>query len=224
MGRRDLFSSCLLICGDHMQKNLFSARGVAVMGVLTAISYVLYILPKFIPTSLPIFPSWLDLQISDLPALLGGFALGPVASIIIITVKCLLKLPFTTSLGIGELADFIVGVAFVFPATLIYNRNKSKKSALIGMTVGALAATFAACIANRFILIPFYAGFYGKGDGALGMSILVGAVSKLYSGVTTDNFFAYYLFLAVVPFNLLRCLITSAITYFIYKPLSKYLH
>ena len=207
-----------------MKSKLFSARGVAVMGILTAISYVLYILPKFIPTNLPIFPSWLDLQISDLPALLGGFALGPLASVIIILAKCLLKLPLTTSSGIGELADFIVGVSFAFPATYIYSRNKTKKIAVLGMAVGALTATVAACIANRFILIPFYAWYYGKGDAVAGMNMLTGAVSKLYSKVTIDSFYAYYLGFAVVPFNLMRCAITSVITYFIYKPLSKFLH
>ncbi len=195
------------------------------MGILTALSYILYLLPRLLPIfNLPFFPSWLDIQISDLPALLGGFALGPFASVIIIVVKCLLKLPLTSSSGIGELADILIGIAYVLPASLIYKKYKSKKSAVLGMIIGTLAATLMGVIANRFILIPFYAWFYGKGDYNVGMSILVGAVSKLYSGVTVESFYVYYLLLAVVPFNLLRCIISSVIAYLIYKPLSKFLH
>ena len=195
------------------------------MGILTAISYLLYLLPKIIPIfNLPIFPSWLDIQISDLPAMLGGFALGPLASVIIIAFKCLLKLPFTSSSGIGELADFLIGVAFVLPSAIIYKNNKTKKSAVLGMIIGSVSATVTGVLSNRFILIPFYAWFYGKGEYAQGMALLTKLVSSLYKNVTTDNFYFYYLLFAVVPFNLLRCVLSSVITYFTYKPLSKFLH
>ncbi len=209
-----------------MNKNkLFSARNLAVIGILTALSYILYLLPKFLPIfKLPFFPPWLDVQISDLPAMLGGFALGPIASVIIIAVKCLLKLPFTGSSGIGELADLLIGIAFVLPSSFIYRANKSRKSAILGMVIGTLSATFTGVLSNRFILIPFYAWFYGKGDSAAGMNMLVELVSKLYKGVTAESFYTYYLSLAVVPFNLLRCVLSSVITYIIYKPLSKFLH
>ena len=208
-----------------MEKRYFTARKVAVIGILTAISYVLYLLPKIIPIfKLPFFPPWLEIQISDLPAMLGGFALGSVASVIILAVKCLLKLPFTSSSGIGELADFLIGVAFVLPGAIIYKKNKTKKSAVIGMLIGSLTATLTGVLANRLILIPFYAWFYGNGEYAQGMALLTKLVSSLYKGVTTDNFYVYYLLCAVVPFNLLRCVISAGITYFTYKPLSKFLH
>ena len=208
-----------------MFRRLFTTKNIAVMGILTAISYLLYLLPKWLPIfNLPFFPSWLDIQISDLPALLGGFAMGPVASVIIIVLKCLLKLPLTTSSGVGELADILIGVAFVLPASLIYAHNKTKRSAVIGLIVGSLSATFVGVIANRLILIPFYAWLYGQGNAEQGMQLLVNSVSALYSGITADNFYLFYLFLAVVPFNLMRCIISSVITFFIYKPLSKALH
>ncbi len=204
---------------------LFTTGNMAVMGILTAAAYVLYMLPKMIPIfNLPFFPSWLDIQISDLPALLGGFAIGPWAGVIIIVIKCGLKMPFTSTSCVGELADILVGVAFVVPAALLYRRYKNRKSAVAGMCVGSASAVAVSVLANWLALIPFYALQFGNMDFDQGMSTIVNAVSALYSGVNADNFYAFYLPLAVVPFNLLRCIISSVITYFTYKPLSKYLH
>ena len=208
-----------------MAKKLFTTKNIVVMGILTAISYILYLLPKIIPVfNLPIFPSWLDIQISDLPALLGGFAINPCAAAIIIVLKCLLKLPLTTTTGVGELADVLVGLAFVLPATIIYAKNKTKKSAVIGLIAGILCSTLMAIFSNRFILIPFFAWHYGGGDADKGMNIILGAVSVLYEDITLDSFYRYYIFLAVIPFNILRGVLVAVITFFVYKPLSKALH
>ena len=203
----------------------FTAGNMAVMGILTAISYVLYMLPKLIPVfSLPFFPPWLDLQISDLPALLGGFAIGPWASVIIIVLKCALKMPLTSTSCVGELADIVVGIAFVLPASLLYKKLKQRKGAIIGMSVGTVSAIIISVLANWLILVPFYAWHYGLSDVDKGWSIILGAVSAIYEDVTRENFYKYYLTLGVMPFNLMRCVICAVITYFVYKPLSKALH
>lgn len=200
----------------------FTAGNMAVMAILTAISYILYMFVKF---PLPfMFPGWLDMQISDLPALLGGFSLGPIAGCLIIIIKCCLKMPFSGTACVGELADIIVGIAFVLPAALIYKFNKNRKSALIGLAVGAVCAIACSILANWLVLIPFYSSVFGNGDSAAGLEKIVGMVSTLYDKVTVDNFYSYYLPLAVLPFNALRCLICAIITYFTYKPLSKALH
>lgn len=204
-------------------KKLFTTENLAVMGILTAISYVLYMFVKF---PLPaIFPSFLEMQFSDLPALLGGFAINPLAGVVIVVVKCVLKMPFTSSACVGELGDILIGVAFVLPASIVYHRKKSKKTAILGMLLGMLVGTAVAVLVNRFILIPFYAmALFGDGSYEKGIAQIVGIVSGLYSDVTVDSFYRYYLLLAVVPFNLVRCALCGAITYFVYKPLSKYLH
>ena len=195
--------------------HFFSAGNLAVMAILSAISFVLYAFCKF---NLPfIFPQFLEIQISDLPALLGGFALGPVAGCIIIVVKCCLKMPMTSTGCVGELADIIVGIAFVLPAALIYKRNKSRKGALIGLLVGMLSAVSVSLLANWLVLIPFYTKAYG-------MEAVVGMMQALYPEITADTLYNYYLPLAVLPFNMLRCLVCAVITYFVYKPLSKALH
>ena len=203
----------------------FTAGNMAVMAILTAISYVLYLLPKIIPIfNLPFFPPWLDIQISDLPALLGGFAIGPWASVIIIVLKCALKMPLTSTSCVGELADIVVGIAFVLPASLLYKKFKNRKSSALGMLLGTFCATGIAVLANWLVLIPFYAMQFGNMDYDKGMSIIVGAVSTLYEGVTVDSFYKYYLTLGVIPFNVMRCVICAVITFFVYKPLSKALH
>ncbi|MEG1528463.1 MAG: ECF transporter S component [Clostridia bacterium] len=196
----------------------FTAKNIARMAILTAVSYILYMFVKF-PLGF-IFPIWLDIQFSDMPALIGGFAIGPLASVIIIVLKCCLKMPFTSSVCVGELCDILIGIAFVLPASLIYKHKKSKKNALIGIACGMACALVASVLANRLIIIPFYveAMFGGNWQG------LLDVVGKLYNGVTKDTFYVYYICLAVIPFNIIRLTIVGAITYLLYKPLSPLLH
>ena len=118
----------------------------------------------------------------------------------------------------------LVGIAFVLPAALIYHVSKGRKNAIIGMVVGTVSAIAVSLLANWLILIPFYANQFGNGNVQVGMEKIVGFVSTLYSGVTVDNFYAYYLPIGVLPFNLLRCLLCAVISYLTYKPLSKALH
>lgn len=199
-------------------KGRTAALTLAKLAILSAISYILYMFVKF---PLPmLFPSFLDLQISDLPALIGGFAMGPWYGCIIIVVKCLLKMPFTGTACVGELGDIVMSIAFVLPASFIYKYHKTRKGALLSLAVGVLSSTAAAMLVNRFVLIPFYlqAMFDGQWEPLLNM------VSTLYPGATSANFYNYYIFLGVLPFNLLRCLICATVTFFTYKSTSKLLH
>ncbi len=193
----------------------FTTKNLAVMGILSAISFVLYMFAKF---PLPfIFPSFLEMQFSDLPALLGSFSLGPFGGAVIILVKCLLKMPFSGTACVGELADIIVGLANVIPAGIYYQYNKSKKGAIISLIIGMFSATALSLIANRFILVPFFINEFG-------LSGIIGMVKTLYPKISEANFYSYYLPAGVLPFNMLRCLLCAILTYFTYKPLSKALH
>ena len=127
-------------------KGRTAALTLAKLAILSAISYILYMFVKF---PLPmLFPSFLDLQISDLPALIGGFAMGPWYGCIIIVVKCLLKMPFTGTACVGELGDIVMGIAFVLPASFIYKYHKTRKGALLSLAVGVLSSTAAACLST----------------------------------------------------------------------------
>lgn len=196
----------------------FSTSYIAKIAILTALSFILYAFGKF---NLPfMFPSFLEIQISELPALLAGFSMGPISGCIVIILKCLFKFPLTSTAYVGEATDILLGIMFVLPASLIYYRKKDKKHALIGLSVGALCLTVAALIVNRYISIPFFTKLYFNGN----FQILVDMLRPLYNDITADTFYTYYLFVGVLPFNLLRCIIVAVLTFLLYKRLSKVLH
>ncbi len=193
----------------------FTTAYIAKVAILTAISFILYAFAKF---PLPfMFPGFLEIQISELPALLAGFSMGPVSACIVIVLKCLFKLAMSHTGNVGELTDILLGISFVLPASVIYQLHKDKKHALIGLAVGTATLTALSLVVNRFISIPFYAKLYG-------FDAVVGMVSSLYENVTVDNFYTYYLLIGVLPFNILRCIIVSGLTFVLYKRLSKILH
>ena len=194
----------------------FSSTRIAVIAVLSAIAAILYIL-KF-PIA-AIFPSWLELNFSDIPALIGTFALGPVSGAIIVAVKILLELLFTgtSTMFVGDFADLILGCAFVVPAGLIYKRNRTFRGALIGLVVGAVCSTALGILANWLILVPFYifAFFGGSWDPLLSI------MSAIFGNVTRETFYTYYLWCSVLPFNVLRCIIAILVVLPVYKHISR---
>lgn len=196
----------------------FSTAYIAKMAILTAIAFILYAFAKF---NLPfMFPSFLEIQISELPALLAGFSMGPISGCLVVIIKCLLKFPLTTTAYVGEATDILLGIAFVLPASLIYYFHKDKKHALIGLCVGSTCLTGLSILVNRFISIPFFVQLYFGGN----FDAIVGVLKPLYKNVTIDTFYTYYLLLGVLPFNLFRCIIVSGLTFVLYKRLSKILH
>lgn len=196
----------------------FSTAYIAKMAILTAIAFILYAFAKF---NLPfMFPSFLEIQISELPALLAGFSMGPISGCLVVVIKCLLKFPLTTTAYVGEATDILLGIAFVLPASLIYYFHKDKKHALIGLCVGSACLTGLSILVNRFISIPFFVQLYFGGN----FDAIVGVLKPLYKNVTIDTFYTYYLLLGVLPFNLFRCIIVSGLTFVLYKRLSKILH
>ena len=196
----------------------FSTAYIAKMAILTAIAFILYAFAKF---NLPfMFPSFLEIQISELPALLAGFSMGPISGCLVVIIKCLLKFPLTTTAYVGEATDILLGISFVLPASLIYYFHKDKKHALIGLCVGSACLTGLSILVNRFISIPFFVQLYFGGN----FDAIVGVLKPLYKNVTIDTFYTYYLLLGVLPFNLFRCIIVSGLTFVLYKRLSKILH
>lgn len=210
------FSSDIPIIKEERRKfAVLTSKKIAIIAVLTGLSYVLYMFAKF---PLPfIFPSFLDIQFSELPALIGGYALGPVAGCIIIIAKCLLKLPFSQTAFVGELGDIILGIAIVLPASLIYKHNKTLKGAFYGLLFGMATCVAVSALLNRFVLIPLYVKLLFEGSWAP----LIGATKNLFPNINQNNFYGYYIPLSVVPFNILRCLISGGLTFLVYKRLSR---
>jgi riboflavin transporter FmnP len=185
-----------------------SPTGVmTVTAMLAAVSTVL----MFFDFPLPVFPSFLQFDFSDLPAIMAAFMFGPVAGVIIEFIKNLIHLTVTSTGGIGELANFLVGSALAFPAGFVYLKNKSKSGAVYGMLCGGVLMAVAAAVMNYYVLIPFYAKF-------MPIDAIIAMCAKIIPAV--DSLEKVILF-SIVPFNLLKAAVVCAVTYLIYKRLSE---
>lgn len=184
------------------------------IAMYSALAFVLYNIKFPLPG---IFPSFLDIQISELPALIAGFSMGPISGCLVIIIKGLFKSAITSTSFVGELTDVLLGICFVVPSSLIYNSKKNKKTALIGLVVGSLLLTVMAIIVNRFISVPL---LIKVSEG--GWEPLLNMASSLYNrDITKETFYKWYLGVGILPFNLLRCFIVSAVTYFLYPRLKR---
>lgn len=184
------------------------------ISILSAMAFILFLFE----VPLPIFPGFLKIDISDLPAMLGGLALGPVAGIIIELMKNILHILIRGSqtAGIGELANFIVGAAMVATTAALYKNNKSKKNAAISLIAGVLVMTLVASVANYYVFLPLY-------ESALHFPIeaMVKEGAKVNGLVRDFNSFVVY---SILPFNLIKGLVVAIITFLSYKRLSPILH
>lgn len=185
-----------------------SVRDLTTMAILAAIAAILFMLEFVVFPAVPFY----KLDFSNLPVLLGAFAMGPVQGVLILAIKAVLGLLHSTSGGVGELADFIVGAAMVIPAGLIYHRRKTRAGALGGMLAGTICAVLAAILANYFIMFPAF---------GITEEALVGMGSKMFAGVTNTWTFVFYI---TALFNLFKFIAISVVGYLIYKPLSPILH
>ncbi|MCM1438319.1 MAG: ECF transporter S component [Roseburia sp.] len=195
----------------------FNSTRIAVIAVFSTLAGVLYIFGFPIAAA---FPSWLELNFSDIPALIGTFALGPVSGAIIVFIKILIKLLIkgTSTVFVGELADFLIGVAFVVPAGLIYKKTRSFKGALIALAAGTAGSTLMSMLANWAVLVPFYKQLFFHGS----WTPLVGTMQAIFGEkCTVGTFYVYYIFCSVLPFNLMRCIIAVAVTLPVYKHVSR---
>ena len=188
-------------------KTRFSVGVMTRVAILAAAASILFLI------QIPIV-AFYKLDLSNIPVLLGAFSMGPVPGMMILALKSLIGLLSSSSAGIGELADFIMGTALVLPAALIYQQNKTRKNAIIGMAVGTLCMVIAGVLANKYIMLPFYMGaFHMDMDGILRFANVAGVDSEWK-----------LLLLITGPFNLLKGVVLSVVAGLIYKPLSPILH
>ena len=191
-----------------MKQKTFNTRMLVSCAVGAAISFVLMLLDF----SLPIAPAFIKLDLSDLPALILAFSFGPFAGLLTELVKNLLHLLVTTTAGVGELSNFLLGCAFVVPAGLIYQRKKTRKMALLAMLAGTVCYSLVGIFSNYFIMFPFYTKVSG-----IPMEAIIGMCQKVLPFV--DNQWKVIL-LSVTPFNILKGLLVSLVTFLIYKRIS----
>lgn len=186
-------------------------RTLVEIGMLGAIATVLMLFEFPLPF---IAPPFYELDLSEVPVLVGAFALGPAPGAMIELVKVLLNLLIngTATACVGEIANYIIGCSFIIPAALIYSRRKSKKNALIGMIVGTITMTALGCFINAYVLLPTYAAAFGMPiDTIIGMGTAINA---------NINNIITFVIIAVAPFNIIKGIVVSLVTMLIYKHIS----
>lgn len=194
--------------GDR--ERILSTRKIAMVGMFSAIAAILYCFDF----ALPIAPSFYKLDFSELPALIAGFAFGPVAGVLVEFLKVLLKLLFksTETAFVGDLANFLIGCTLVLPASVIYQFRKSRKMAMIGCVAGTFCMTVFGSWFNAVYLLPTFSTLYG-----LPLDAIIGMGTAINAGVKDISSFVI---LMVAPINLIKGCAVSLITILIYKKIS----
>ena len=188
-----------------------TTRTIVCVGMLAAISTILMLFEFPLPF---IAPGFYELDFSEVPILIGAFALGPVAGVLTELVKILLNLVIngTNTAFVGEFANFVMGCAFVVSASAIYKRKKNRQHAMIGLAAGTVIMSAAAVFINALVLLPAYAKSFGMPVDAF---VQMGtAINPAINGIWT------FVLLAVAPFNLIKGVLVSVITVLLYKHIS----
>lgn len=180
-----------------------SIAWIARVAVLGAVSAVLYYF------EVPIIPPIYKLDLSAVPALIAGFAMGPGASLGVMAVKDLIGLTHSSSMGVGELADFLMSGSMTVVASMIYLKKHTLKGAVLGLSVGTIVMGLVGALANYFIMIPFYVQVMN-----MPLEVILSLIAKTVPPV--DSLWKMIL-MAVVPFNLLKGAVLSAVTLVLYK-------
>lgn len=185
-----------------------NVRMIATAAMLAALSAVL----MFVETPLPLVPGFLKFDLSDVPVLIGAVLMGPLPGIAIAFVKDVVHLSVSATGGVGELADFLMSASLALPAALLLRRKSGFKPLLLGCSVGIVLMTAVGALANYFILLPFYS--------------LVMPLKQIFAACTMVNPLIVskgtYILYAIVPFNIFKGLVVSAVTVLVYKKLSAF--
>lgn len=196
---------------NGVKERILSTRKISMIGMFSAIAAVLFVLDFPLPF---LAPPFYKLDFSELPALIAGFAFGPVAGVMVEFIKILLNLVFdgTDTAFVGELANFVVGCGFILPASIVYNFKKTKKNAIVACVVGTIVIVIVGTSFNALYLLPAFSKLYGMPlDAIIGMGTAINAnITDIVS----------FVIIAVAPINLLKGAVISALTLLIYKKIS----
>lgn len=190
-----------------------SARVIAQIGILATISYFL----RFIELPLPIFPVFLKLDISDVPAVFGGLAMGPAAGFIILTIKNIMQIISggSSTGGIGEIANLVIAGAYVVVVCMAYKKLRSKKGVIIGSIIGTIAMAITGAIINYYVIFPLYAKIMIPMEQIIQMGQIINPrVTDLYE----------FMIWLVIPFNIIKGVLTTIVILPLYEKMSKIIH
>lgn len=201
-----------LLCKDR--KKFSSTHYISYIAIFSCIAGLLMLV------EVPLFfaPGFYKLDLSEIPVLICTFYLGPVSGVCAEFVKVMVKLLLkgTTTAFVGDFANFAVGCSFVLPASIIYHAKPGKKTALIGMVAGTLVMTIFGSAFNAIYLLPKFSALY-----VMPLDAIVAMGTKVNSAINSVSTLVLF---AVVPFNLLKGVVVSALTFLLYKRISPILH
>ena len=188
------------------ERSVSKTRKLTAAAILAAAAYLL----AFLEFPVPLTPAFARMDLSDLPALIGAFAFGPVTGVMVELVKNLLGLMTSSTGGVGELANFLMGASYVFMAGAVYKHRKTKRGALVEGVTGSIAMGIMAAISNYFILLPMFEQF-------MPLEEIIAAFGEFIPFIHTKLDVVLY---NAFPFNVLKGLVITAVTMLIYKKLS----
>ncbi len=190
-----------------------AARRAAYIGIFAAMAAVL----MYFEFSLPFAPAFYQIDLSEVPVLICSFSMGPVSGVVCELVKIILKLLLkgTSTAFVGDFANFVIGCSFVLPATIVYHRFKSKKGALAGMATGTAVMTVFGSLFNAVYLLPAFSELYG-----MPLEAIIGMGTKVNGAINSVSTLVLF---AVVPFNLLKGVVVSLLTFLLYKRIERLL-
>jgi riboflavin transporter FmnP len=184
-------------------------RGLTTTALLATVSAIL----MFIDFALPIFPSFIKMDFSEVPGMLAVIALGPCSGVMVELVKNLINLPHTTTAGVGEFASFVIGCALVVPAGTLYRRQETRAGAAAALVCGVATMAVTAAFANYFVLIPLYSRV-----------VPVDRILAMYSEINPYvNTVPKLILTSIVPFNVIKGTVISLISFALYKRLARVL-
>ncbi len=194
---------------NHVNKSVasaksksFTTKAMVTISLLSALSYVFMLLES------PPFIGFLRLELSDIPAIIGGFTYGPIAGITIELIKNLIKaITATKTAGIGELANFAISVAYVFPASFIYKKMQSKHKTFIAFGAATISMTIAGFLVNYFVTVPLYASLYGGMENVLAGAAVIPAIKDKFT----------LILYGITPFNIVKGIFTSLVGHYTYR-------
>ena len=188
------------------QRRGMSIRAMTATALLSALSCVL----MYLEFSVPLVPSFIKMDFSELPALIAAYCMGPLSGVLVCLIKNLINLPMTTTGCVGELSNFVLGCCLVLPAGLLYRYRKNRKFALIGALVGSLTMALVSLPSNYFVMYPIYTKF-------LPLDKIIGMYQAIFPGV---NGLFSCLLIFNVPYTFLKGALDTVLTFLLYKRIS----
>lgn len=195
------------------KKSILTTKFIVKTAIFSAMSVILYTVP-YLKFSVPFFPPFLEIHLDEIPALIAGFAYGPLCGFFVILIKTIIKLPMTTTMCVGELADLIYSLVFIIPAAIAYRKNRTVKGALIGLLIGCGFQLLVSSFTTTFLMLDFYIFMMGFSKEAI-----ISMCQAINPAVTSLDW--PFLLMVALPFNLFKDILVVVITFILYKKLHK---